>query len=454
MLNRGESHVDLGFETIGNATLICHDRGPVLATDPWLRGSVYFGSWKLSHEIPDEQRANVLAAPYLWISHGHPDHLSRESLEELRDKEILLPDHYGGRAGGRIARDLRALGYRVRVLEDGRWTWLSDRLRVCSIGNYFQDAILLVDLDGRLIVDSNDCVDLGAGAYVRELARKHPESFLLALTGYGDADMIHFFDEAGRPIPPPASYKEPLGPGIAGHLHSYGIRTYVPFAAMHKYQRADSAWANEYTTPLGAHQEGFVSDRARILPAFVRADLERDEFVAIDPRPTKDELVSPTVFGDDPSQRLGPGDRAKIAAYLWPISHLRTFLGFLNFRVGGEDNRFEIEPGHRERGITFEVPRASLMTAIEQRIFDDLLIGNFMKTTLHGPWGQAGPEALYPDFTPFLKFADNGHARSPNELRAYFAEYRRRGYFGFGAWPLARSLRRSLSAYLEDPVPA
>jgi len=37
--------LDLGFETIGNACLICHDNGPVFATDPWIKGSAYFGSW-------------------------------------------------------------------------------------------------------------------------------------------------------------------------------------------------------------------------------------------------------------------------------------------------------------------------------------------------------------------------------------------------------------------------
>ena len=28
--------MELGFETIGNATLICYDRTPVLVTDPWI----------------------------------------------------------------------------------------------------------------------------------------------------------------------------------------------------------------------------------------------------------------------------------------------------------------------------------------------------------------------------------------------------------------------------------
>jgi hypothetical protein len=40
--------MDIGFETIGNATVVVHDDGPVLATDPWVRGSAYFGSWGLS----------------------------------------------------------------------------------------------------------------------------------------------------------------------------------------------------------------------------------------------------------------------------------------------------------------------------------------------------------------------------------------------------------------------
>ena len=47
--------MDVGFDTIGNATLICYDKGPVLVTDPWVTGTAYFGSWKLFTKIPDEQ---------------------------------------------------------------------------------------------------------------------------------------------------------------------------------------------------------------------------------------------------------------------------------------------------------------------------------------------------------------------------------------------------------------
>lgn len=102
--------MDFGFETIGNATLICHDSVPVLITDPWITGSAYFGSWTFSHDIPEEQLQSIQRAQYAWISHGHPDHLNRDSLPHLRDKIILLPDH----VRGRIAADLKEEGYRVQ----------------------------------------------------------------------------------------------------------------------------------------------------------------------------------------------------------------------------------------------------------------------------------------------------------------------------------------------------
>ena len=35
----------VGFETIGNATLIAYDNKPILATDPWLSGHAFFGSF-------------------------------------------------------------------------------------------------------------------------------------------------------------------------------------------------------------------------------------------------------------------------------------------------------------------------------------------------------------------------------------------------------------------------
>jgi hypothetical protein len=98
-----------------------------------------------------------------------------------------------------------------------------------------------------------------------------------------------------------------------------------------------------------------------------------------------------------------------------------TICPFVNFRVGGRDNFVSLD-GKKGRGITFEVPRTSLMTAIEHEIFDDLLIGNFMKTTLH----ELG--SLYDgDFNfAVTKFGDNGRVNTHREPDAYLEEYSRR----------------------------
>lgn len=89
--------MDLGFDTIGNATLICYDRGPVLVTDPWVQGSAYFGSWGLSHAVPEEQMDVIERSEFVWISHGHPDHLNPDSESYFLGKKILLPNHFGAR---------------------------------------------------------------------------------------------------------------------------------------------------------------------------------------------------------------------------------------------------------------------------------------------------------------------------------------------------------------------
>src|SRR5262245_31009501 len=118
----------IGFETIGNASLIAYDDRPILVTDPWIKGGAYFGSWTVSHAIPAEQLDAIRKCPYVWISHGHPDHLSLESVEDLPGKQILLANH----VGKRIHDDLKGMGLNVRILPEREWVELSRRVRVMT----------------------------------------------------------------------------------------------------------------------------------------------------------------------------------------------------------------------------------------------------------------------------------------------------------------------------------
>jgi L-ascorbate metabolism protein UlaG (beta-lactamase superfamily) len=412
--------MELGFETIGNASIVCHDRRPILVTDPWLEGSAYFGSWILSHQIPPEQLEAIRRCEYVWYSHGHPDHLNAASFDAIRGAKILVPDHYGQR----IFRDLKAQGLDVHVAPDRTWVPLSDRIRIQCISDYNQDAVLLIDIDGCLLINLNDAHERGWDRLVRKLAAGYERTVLLALTGYGDAYMINYFDESGAFVPPVAAQRLPVGPQIAELTRRFGASRFVPFSSMHKYQREDSVRMNQFATRLEDYPIGFDVTQAELLPAFVRYDCRRNTFERIDPPENPDRVVSPSEFGDDWAERLEAGEVEKVAAYFRSFQHLEDHLDFVTLRVGGRDHVVELARRGFRRGIRFEVPRASLLTAVEYEVFDDLLIGNFMKTTLHGRWPAT---QIYPHFEPFVtKYGDNGRARTREELAAYFRWYRQR----------------------------
>ena len=415
------------FETIGNATAICYEGRPVLATDPWIEGAAYFGSWTRSHEIPPAQFAAVKECKYIWFSHGHPDHTNAESLLALSDKTILLPDH----VGGRMNNDMRQQGLATRVLPNREWVQLSPRIRVMCVSDYNQDALLFVDINGRLLVNFNDGNALGSERFVKKIIRQFERSFLLRLFSYGDADMINYFEADGARIPPAAAQRRPVGPVMQGYAEMYGVTHAIPFSCFHAYQRSDSNWVNQYTTPSYAFAEGFASTKVRQLPPFISYDCVTDEYTELRPAELPRGTVDPSVFGDDWSEQLSAEDAADLAAYFLRIEALRDRIDAVIFRVGGKDTTIDLPPRKHATGrqVIFEVPRTSLMAAIRYEVFDDLLIGNFMKTTLIGRWPGS---RLHPFFTPVVaKYADNGRAFSAAELDSYFHAYRSREPFEF-----------------------
>jgi hypothetical protein len=182
-----------------------------------------------------------------------------------------------------------------------------------------------------------------------------------------------------------------------------------------------------------------------LLPAFIRYDCLRDRLEEIAPRPSDETVWPPEAFGDNWSDPLTRTDVEKIKAYFSPIAHLGRHFEFIRMRVGGREHTIDLGGVKNRCGITFEAPRHSLMTAVENEIFDDMLIGNFMRTTLHG---HRPVRPLYPDFTPYVaKYADNGRAKTAEELEAYFADYRKRApldHFFHGLQSLSGDMLRAV----------
>jgi hypothetical protein len=190
----------------------------VLATDPWLEGTCYCGSWALDRPLTPAERAQVLAAEYIWISHGHPDHFHPPSIAHLpADKKILLPDHYSPE----MAEWFRKRGFDVEVLPYRQWRQLSPDIRVLCLDNENQDAILLVEAGDNLIVNMNDSPLCGEERFIRKLIGGYQRArTYVAMLYSNDADMMNFVDVQGRRgLDPPAQRK----PGMVWDRHAPSI---------------------------------------------------------------------------------------------------------------------------------------------------------------------------------------------------------------------------------------
>jgi len=404
----------LAFETIGSATIIAYDDVPVLTTDAWINDDAYFGAWTHDYEIPPAQMDAIRRAKFHWFSHGHPDHLNVDALPMLTNGQFLLSDHYGGR----ILRDLVAAGHSVRVLRDRVWEQLSPRIRVCSFANQNQDSVLLIDINGRLVIDANDSPDYGAAWHIRRIAKRYRDVYLCQLHGWGGADMLNLYDPSGRALTDIAAKRRPIAPRAQRAAVQFGANHVIPFSSFHRFQREDSAWANALVPELSDYQADANPHGPQMLPAFVRVDCETDRVEKIEPRRLPLALRKPEDFGDNWSDPLEDADLPKIEHYFKSREHLARHFGFIEVKAGGRSHAVRLNPALKDVGITFEAPRGSLMTCIDFEIFDDLLIANYMKTTLHGV------ESLYPDFSPYVcKFADNGGVKSEQELARYFHHY-------------------------------
>ncbi len=459
------------FETLGNASvLVFKDSKPVLATDPWLSGTCYFGSWALDHPLSDTQIKNFLDAEFIWISHGHPDHLHDESLSQMpAGKKILLPDHYDGD----IETSLRGRGFDVTILPYRTWRTLVPGVRVMCIDNINQDAILVVEAEGALIVNLNDSPLCGEFSFLRRLIGSYPREkvWLLALCSV-DADMFNFVDPSGASLVPPPEERKPGAIWtVARTAAALGAGSFCCSSSQHIYVRADSIWANPHRIGWADMQRHWSRPDVKLIEPFVTVDLVTGEYTRNHPSQVSDESQLTLGTADDHwDARLTADQWNQAEAFFKKFQLVTRYIDFVECRVGGETRRFPLNAragGQTARGVVFQVPRESFLTTIEYGYFDDLLIGNFMKVHLINT-------TLYPRFTPLVaKIGGNAKVYTRAQYYRFLAHYFRRnprGMIGYHLdieWrhrilPLIQKLSESLGVkrplkylyrrWLGDPV--
>ena len=423
------------FETLGNATLAFREAGrPVLATDPWLTGTCYFGSWGLDRPLTLEELALVQASEYIWISHGHPDHFHIPSLSLLRpEQKILLPDHYSAD----IKNYLEKHGFAVEVLPYRAWKQLSPGIRVLCLDNENQDAILIIEAGDSLVVDLNDSPLCGEKRFIRDLVRKYDKkrTYAAALCS-NDADMFNLVDATGqRVIDPPEQRKPGMVWSVARIVESLGAGHYVSSASQHIYVRKDATWANPFRVGWPDVVANWTRPNIPIIEPFVRVNLDTGTYERKHPEQTSDfRQVTDATSNDDWTTRLKDDEWAALTSFFTEIEILRPYIDYFEITVAGETRRIWINlgasanPEETLRAIAFHAPAHSLMATVKLGYFDAIMIGNFMTTELRNV-------TLYPHITPILsKLAGASGVKTFAAWRAFRRRYFRRNPIGYLEW--------------------
>ncbi|HET6879482.1 MAG TPA: MBL fold metallo-hydrolase [Pirellulales bacterium] len=195
----------MNVQFIKSASVLIEANGVRILTDPWLVDGEYFGSW--AHYPPcDFDPAAYADIDFIYISHIHPDHLSRKTLALLPRHVPVLIHAY---AAPFLRTNIEALGFRAVELPHNRRTHLkndvylnilaADNCDPAVCGRFFGcpqvektfrstqiDTLSVVD-DGRhVVVNVNDCpFELARDSLT--LVRQQYARIDLLLTGYSGA---------------------------------------------------------------------------------------------------------------------------------------------------------------------------------------------------------------------------------------------------------------------------
>jgi hypothetical protein len=432
----------LKLQTLGHASIALYRDGeaPLLLTDPWLIGSVYWRSWWLQH-YPDAAALDWLAgAANVYLTHEHPDHFHTPSIRRLGKGPRYLFPALSER--GFLAY-MAEHGYRVEIVPAGEWRPLGDGVAILSLPLWNDDSLLLIDTPHALILNFNDAKPPPPVVRaVRRLAERIAKPRLL-LASYSPASVINSFSDSAGPIrlKQPADY---VG-FICRLCERLGADVYLPFASQASFERADSAWANQFRTGY-ADLERSWRGATRLLPPYTTLSLDNLAPRSIPPaayRPAVAARLAARTQERSAAERTAALDAADAAALrrklnlwrwlLWPL-----FPRGFAFEAGEtalvydpRRGRVHLEPAGDYGDFVVSVPPLTLKEALANGHLSDLGITMFVKIRL---LRRVDPRKVYGLFVLF-QFDDYGHMRRPG---------------AFVRW-LWSGLRRSLPRRLPLP---
>jgi ubiquinone/menaquinone biosynthesis C-methylase UbiE len=274
------------LRTFGHATLVLLEDGvPLIATDPWLVGSVFWRSWWLEQDPTEEEIGLVRRAQHIYITHSHPDHLNLPTLRSLGKPSTLHPQfpHYP------VPAYLAEHGFPTQVLE--RWVWhrLTDSVRIMSVPTFLDDSILVLETPHAIVFDLNDST--APPRLLRHIRQRVTTARkpVVVLKSYSSASSGICTFRNGRRVP--HRNKKAYVQAAQAKAEALGAQLFVPFASQAFFGRPDTAWANEYKVQFTELCEHWTAKQIEVALPFVSLDLDSLQFTSsyVGPRWNPDE---------------------------------------------------------------------------------------------------------------------------------------------------------------------
>jgi hypothetical protein len=339
--------------SIGHACLEIETAGLRILTDPWWSGPAYTNQW-YPWPTPRPDGVDERPVDYLYLSHGHEDHLHVPTLRTLRRGAVaLVPELLSGSMAG-FLRD--ELGFaQVIELQHGRTVELRNGLRATCYVN-LTDSLLVLESEGQVLVDANDALHASPAAVIDffcKLLRKNHGRIDQLFVGFsGAAWYPNCLRAPGKDDRAAAREREEhFGDQFVRIVDQLEPRVASAFAASFVLVEPHNRWINEARFEVATPDEKFrgrrPGNRTRahlLLPGDVIEDGEVRP--GGHPRPSR-ELLDRS-FADGPLR--APAERASQLQPL-PAARLQELSRLVGERLQGSSSR----AARREPPFSFQI---------------------------------------------------------------------------------------------------
>ena len=191
---------------IASSTVMIESNKTRVLMDPWFVNGEYYGSWYHTQDI-DVDIDFINSATHIYISHIHPDHFSKKSLEMLNKNIPILIHSYASKF---LKLNIERLGFEVVEIEHDQEFQLDSETKIkiyaadncnpelCSkfMGcssvevNYKTtqiDSLSLIYNNNFSVLNTNDCPFDLASETIDLIHKKHKKQIDLLLVGYAGA---------------------------------------------------------------------------------------------------------------------------------------------------------------------------------------------------------------------------------------------------------------------------